>query len=56
MKSQVRLNAEKDSHYAPYCLRCKRMDRMNKVEAFYWRCQCGAEHDEREGTSHESQN
>ncbi len=45
--SQVRINAEKDPAYAPYCLRCNTMARMKKIEPFYWRCDCGAEHDER---------
>ena len=31
----------------PYCLRCSATVRMKKVEPFYWRCACGAEHDER---------
>jgi hypothetical protein len=46
-KSQVRLNAEKDPNYLPYCMRCPRLVRMRKVAPFYWRCECGAEHDER---------
>lgn len=47
MKSQTRLNAEKDPSYAPYCLRCSTMKRMNKIEPFHWKCDCGAEHDDR---------
>jgi hypothetical protein len=47
MKTQVRENAEKDPAYCPYCLRCPGLVRMRKVSAFYWRCSCGAEHDER---------
>lgn len=44
----VRENAEKNPDYAPYCLRCTTFARMQKVEAFYWRCaSCGAEHDSR---------
>ncbi len=47
IKSQVLLNAEKDPSYAPYCMRCPRLVRMVKVEPFFWRCKCGAMHDER---------
>ncbi len=48
-KSQVRLNAERDPSYCPYCLHCRSMARMQLVEPFHWRCaECGAEHDERE--------
>lgn len=47
-KSQVRVNAEKDPTYCPYCMRCSGLIRMQKVEDFYWRCAvCRAEHDER---------
>lgn len=46
-KSIVRTNAEKDASYCPYCMRCSGMVRMKKVADFYWRCKCGAEHDER---------
>jgi hypothetical protein len=46
-KSQVRFNAERDPSYCPYCMRCTGLVRMRKVEDFYWRCGCGAEHDER---------
>lgn len=46
-KSQVRLNAEQDPTYRPYCMRCSGLVRMQIVEPFYWRCACGAEHDER---------
>lgn len=49
MKSQVRVNAERDPTYNPYCMRCSGLIRMQLVEKFYWRCAvCGAEHDERE--------
>jgi hypothetical protein len=49
MKSQVRLNAERDPSYCPYCLHCRSMARMQLVEPFHWRCTaCGAEHDERD--------
>lgn len=47
-KSVVRLNAEVDPAYCPYCMRCPGLVRMQKVEAFYWQHHCGAEHDERE--------
>lgn len=47
LKSQVRVNAERDPNYLPYCLRCRGLVRMRKVADFYWRCDCGAEHDER---------
>jgi hypothetical protein len=46
-KSQVRLNAEANPNYCPYCLRCVGLVRMVKVEPFLWRCRCGAVHDER---------
>lgn len=47
-KSQVRINAEKDKSYCPYCLRCQRLVRMAKLADFLWQCKCGAIHDERE--------
>jgi hypothetical protein len=28
-------------------VRCRGLVRMGIVEPFYWRCTCGAEHDER---------
>lgn len=47
-KSVMRLNAEADPNYRPYCLRCSTMIRMALVAPFYWQCvRCGAEHDER---------
>ena len=46
-KSIVRMNAEKDPNYKPYCMRCSGLIRMQIVESFYWQCKCGAEHDER---------
>lgn len=48
MKSLIRFNADKDPDYCPYCMRCSSFIRMKKIEPFYWRCKCGAEHDERE--------
>lgn len=46
-KSVVRLNAEADPTYSPYCLRCSTMARMQKIGEMVWRCtSCGAEHDE----------
>lgn len=47
-KSLVRQNAESDPNYCPYCMRCFGFVRMRKVKDFYWRCACGAQHDERE--------
>lgn len=47
MPGIVRALAEIDPNYKPYCLRCVGLVRMLKVEAFYWACTCGAEHDER---------
>lgn len=46
MISQVRMNAEKDEAYRPYCMRCPGLVRMVKIAPFFWRCKCGAEHDE----------
>jgi hypothetical protein len=46
--SLVRELAEHDPKYRPYCLRCQGLARMEIVERFYWRCACGAEHDERQ--------
>lgn len=46
-KSIVRLNAEKNENYCPYCMRCPGLVRMKKIEQFYWKCKCGAVHDER---------
>lgn len=45
--SQVRDNALRDPAYAPYCGRCPGLVRMRRVEFLFWRCTCGAEHDER---------
>lgn len=46
-KSQIRINAEKDPSYNPYCGPCPSLVRMAKVRPFYWQCrQCGAVHDE----------
>ncbi len=49
--SVVRMNAEADPNYRPYCLRCVGLVRMRKIEPLYWRCDCGAEHDERTSSS-----
>ncbi len=47
-KSQVFLNAQKDAAYCPYCISCRTMDRMKKVEHMLWKCtKCPAIHDER---------
>lgn len=40
-------NAKKNPAYCPYCMRCDGLVRMVKIETLYWRCRCGAEHDER---------
>lgn len=40
-------NVEKNPHYAPYCLRCSGLVRMEIVERHYWRCRCGAQCDYR---------
>lgn len=45
--SQVRINAEANPAYRPYCLRCPTMVRMQIVEPMLWKCECGAVHDER---------
>jgi hypothetical protein len=48
VKSVVRMNAEKDPTYRPYCMRCDGLVRMQIVEPLLWKCHCGAIHDERE--------
>ena len=40
-------NATRDPNYCPYCGRCRGLVRMWKVAPMYWKCGCGAEHDER---------
>lgn len=45
--SLVALNALDNPNYKPYCLRCDRGRMTRIVEPFLWRCDCGAEHDER---------
>lgn len=47
MDSIMKLNAEKDPNYCPYCLRCSGLVRMVKVEHLLWKCKCGTIHDER---------
>jgi len=47
-KSIVRMNAEKDPNYCPYCMRCTGLVRMEKIDAFLWGCNCGAIGDERD--------
>lgn len=49
-------NAKSDPDYNPYCLRCSGLIRMKKVEPFYWRCHCGAEHDIRDIIAKEPEN
>jgi len=51
-RSIVYQNAMSDPAYRPYCLRCIRLVRMALVEPLYWRCSCGAEHDERTPEPH----
>lgn len=47
-KSIIRLNAESNPGYRPYCGPCPGLVRMDKIAPFFWRCtRCGAEHDER---------
>lgn len=48
MPSIVKQNAIADPAYCPYCMRCPGLRRMRKIETLYWKCSCGAEHDERE--------
>ena len=43
----MRKIAENDPNYCPYCMRCRGLVRMKKVEDFFWKCDCGAIHDER---------
>lgn len=50
MDSIVRSNALKDPNYAPYCMRCTGLVRMKKIEHMFWKCGCGAQHDERVNT------
>lgn len=40
-------NATTDPMYRPWCKDCRGLVRMQIVERFFWRCPCGAEHDER---------
>lgn len=43
------LNALLNPDYAPYCMRCRGLDRMRKVEGFLWTHDaCGSVHDERQ--------
>jgi len=44
----VTRNHAEDARYAPYCGRCKGLERMKQVESFHWKHHCGAEHDERQ--------
>ena len=47
-KSIIRVNAERDPRYSPYCGRCRGLTRMVKIAPFYWKCdRCPAIHDER---------
>lgn len=40
--------AMRDPTYAPYCMRCSGLHRMQIVEPFLWKHDCGAAHDERQ--------
>lgn len=44
----VVMNHNKDPSYAPYCLRCPGIARMDTIAPFYWKHHCGAQHDERQ--------
>lgn len=35
--------------YCPYCMRCRGLKRMSRIEFGYWRHHCGAEQDSRAG-------
>jgi hypothetical protein len=48
MKSIVRMNAEQDPSYRPYCMRCTGLVRMKIQAPMLWKCSCGAVHDERD--------
>jgi hypothetical protein len=37
-----------DPTYAPYCMRCRGLDRMVVVEPYLFAHKCGAVHDERQ--------
>lgn len=39
-------NHHEDRTYAPYCLRCRGLRRMVVVKPYYFKCSCGAIHDE----------
>lgn len=47
MKSIILTNALKDPNYRPYCMRCRGLVRMEKIAPLFWRCKCGAEHEEK---------
>lgn len=40
-------NVKKDPYYSPYCNNCSGLKRMQRVHYMYWRCDCGAVHDQR---------
>jgi hypothetical protein len=43
------LNHIADPTYAPYCMRCRGLNRMKVIEPFLWECDgCGSVHDERQ--------
>jgi len=41
-------NHAQDASYAPYCMRCNGMHRMQVIEPFLFQHHCGAVHDERQ--------
>lgn len=41
-------NVATDPYYAPYCLRCRGLVRMRRVERHYWRCHCAVQCDYRQ--------
>jgi hypothetical protein len=47
-KDVILRNVEQDAYYAPYCMRCKGLVRMQIVDRHYWRCHCGAQCDYRQ--------
>jgi hypothetical protein len=40
-------NHWQDPTYAPYCLRCRPLERMKVIEPYLFAHKCGAVHDER---------
>ena len=46
-------NVAKDPYYAPYCMRCRGLVRMERVTLHYWNCRCGAQCDYRKASADE---